>query len=256
VALALGGLAAVPPADASPYSDAVLEHSVYYWRLGESGAFSLDQNLGVGSGAYFGAQVAKGEPGAIAGDADGSVRLYGAVADDAWASHLVIGSDAYVAAPGRWEFGWEIWIKPASLDGNTRRIVSAENAAGGYLLGARADALVFSRYTRSAGGAAWNTLSAPAPAVGAWTHVVALYDGARMSLYVNGRPAASRPSTMHLPSWGEQPPWSGGDVVRLGAHSHRWLEWDGWLDEAAFYGGTPLTPGVIAEHYAIATPTR
>src|SRR5262249_10281250 len=152
-----------------------------------------------------------------AGD-NGSVRLFGAVADGVW----------------------EIWVRPAGLDTHTRRIVAAENAEGGYLIGARADALVFSRYTHGT----WNTLSAPPPPLGRWTQVVAAYDGTRMTLYVNGAQVAERSSTLSLPDpWS----WDAGDVVRLGAQSHRWLEWDGWLDEAAYYGRAgALTPSAIA----------
>ena len=37
----------------------------------------------------------------------------------------------------------------------------------------------------------------------------------------------------------------------------KWLEWDGWLDEAAYHnnqsGGAVLTPATIEDHYRLAT---
>jgi hypothetical protein len=47
------------------------------------------------------------------------------------------------------------------------------------------------------------------------------------------------------------------DFIRLGAHTGKWLEWDGWLDEAAYHnnqsGGAVLTPATIEDHYRLAT---
>jgi len=239
-------LGSAPAAQAGTYEDAVLAHSLWYWRLGEAGAFSIDRNGGVGSTARYGSQVTPQEPGALAHESNGSVRLFGAVADGVWESSVWIDYEgAYVEAPGRRPFAWEIWVKPASLDAATRRIISAETTAGGYLVGARSNALVFSRYTRSPD--AWSTLSVPAPEIGEWTHVAATYDGTRMALYVNGALAASRTSTLELPAW--TPPPSGHDVARLGGHSLKWLEWDGWLDEASY--ARTLPADAIAEHYRL-----
>jgi hypothetical protein len=44
----------------------------------------------------------------------------------------------------------------------------------------------------------------------------------------------------------------GRDVIRLGAHTRKWLEWDGWLDEAAHYGRS-VTAAMIEDHYRLAT---
>lgn len=246
VTAALFLLGSAPAAHARTYEDAVLEHSLWYWRLGEAGTFSIDRNGGVGSTVQYGNQVTPQEPGALAQNSNGSVRLFGAVADDIWESNLWIDYEgAYVEAPGRRPFAWEIWVKPASLDATTRRIISAETMTGGYLVGARKDALVFSRYTKAP--EAWSTLSVPAPAIGEWTHVAATYDGTRMALYVNGALAASRTSTLELPAW--TPPPAGHNIARLGGHSLKWLEWNGWLDEASY--ARTLPADAIAEHYRL-----
>jgi Concanavalin A-like lectin/glucanases superfamily len=261
--LGVGLLTAAPAAHARSYHDVLVKDSTYYWRLGvPSGAG--DQRGGVDSSLAYGQQVKSGEPGALAAGDDGSVRLFGAVPDGVWESHLTLDTSPG-AARGRTPFGFEIWVKPASLDGNTRRIISAENTSGGYLVGARSDRLVFSRYVHAGAGTTWNTIAVAPPAIGRWTHIVASYDGAVMRLSVNGRLAGSRQSTMSLPADWTTPYMAlppnyltfGHDFIRLGAHTGKWLEWDGWLDEAAYYnnqsGGAVPTPAMIEDHYRLAT---
>jgi hypothetical protein len=252
----VGVPATAPAALARSYEDLVLKTSSYYWRLGVPSG-GLDRNLGVDSGLAYGSQVKSGEPGALAVGDDGSVRLFGAVRDGIWASNLQLDSISGTARR-RTPFTWEIWVKPASLDATTRRIISAENGSGDYLVGARSDRLVFSRYASTASGTTWNTITVAPPAIGRWTHLVASYDGKAMQLYVNGRLAGTRASTVSLPDdWTTPYMWDrrtgdlGRDTIRLGAHSYKWLEWDGWLDEAAL--GGPLSPAIIEDHYRLAT---
>jgi hypothetical protein len=258
----VAALAAAPVALARSYEDAVMQSSTYYWRLGVP-SYGFDRDGGVDSSLYYGRQVASGDPGALVTGDDGSVCLSGAVPDGVWESSLQLDTSPGPAR-GRAPFTWEIWVKPASLDANTRRIVSAENESGGYLVGARSDRLVFARYAQTPAGTTWNTLSVPPPPVGRWTHIVATYDRSVMRLYVDGRLAGSRPSDVSVPAdWTTPYEWNprtdafGRDVIRLGAHSRTWLEWDGWLDEAAYYntltGGSVLTPAMIADHYRLAT---
>jgi concanavalin A-like lectin/glucanase superfamily protein len=261
--LGVGLFTAAPIAHARSYEDVLIKDSTYYWRLGVPSG-GRDQRDGVDSSLAYGHQVKSGEPGALAAGDDGSVRLFGAVPDGVWESHLTLDTSPG-AARDRRPFGFEIWVKPASLDANTRRIVSAENAGGGYLVGARSDRLVFSRYARTRAGTTWDTIAVAPPAIGRWTQIVASYDGAVMRLYLNGRQAGSRQSTVSLPADWTTPYMPlppdyldfGHDFIRLGAHTGKWLEWDGWLDEAAYYNnlseGAVLTPAMIEDHYRVAT---
>src|ERR1700750_3095084 len=194
--LGVGLFTAAPAAHARAYEDVLMKDSTYYWRLGVPSG-GRDQRDGVDSSLAYGHQVQSGEPGALAAGDDGSVRLFGAVPDGVWESHLTLDTSPG-AARGRRPFGFEIWVKPASLDASTRRIVSAENASGGSLVGARSDRLVFSRYARTRGGTTWNTIAVAPPAIGRWTHIVASYDGAVMRLYVNGPQAGSPQSKAGL----------------------------------------------------------
>jgi hypothetical protein len=83
-----------------------------------------------------------------------------------------------------------------------------------------------------------------------------------MRLFVNGRLAGSRTSRLSLPAdWitpymgdpqNRWPDGLGRDIIRLGGHTRGWLEWDGWLDEAAYYGGT-IPPAMVEDHYRLGT---
>jgi Concanavalin A-like lectin/glucanases superfamily len=244
------------------YARAVIaDHPSYYWRLGESGG-SPDAMGDASADATYGTQVTALVPGALAGG-DVAVGLSGATPDNVWESHVAAGDGAHTIAPGTAHFGIEIWARPDTLDGNSRRIASRELPAGGYLLAARADALVFSRFVHTAGGDQWSTLSAPPLPLHAWSYLVADYDAdGVMRLYVNGQLAGQLASSLQLPDDPGDGTAAGGRFL-LGASSRLWnpldpaahayLEWDGALDEAAFYGptATNLTPRQIRHHWRI-----
>src|SRR5262249_42683723 len=160
-------------------------------------------------------------------------------------------------------FGIELWVRPDFLDGNSRRIVSRELRSGGYIVAARSDALVFSRFTLDPGGDHWSTLSAPPLPLHEWSYVVANYDeDGVMRLYVNGVLAGGLASSLSLPDDPNDGPSAGGRFL-LGASGRLWnpadpathafLEWDGTLDEAAFYGpdATNLSDDEIMCHWKL-----
>jgi hypothetical protein len=88
----------------------------------------------------------------------------------------------------------------------------------------------------------WDTLTVPL-ATGAWTHVVATYDGVTMRLWTNGRLAGELGSTLRDRQ---------GGYLTIGATVRGWLEWDGRIDEAALYRG-PLTARQVADHHRAGT---
>lgn len=250
------------------YAAAVIrDHPSYYWRLGEPGG-SPDVIGHAEADALYGTQVTPLLPGALACGDDVAVGLSGAIPDNIWESHVVAGDGARTIAPGTAHFGIEIWVRPDLLDGNSRRIASRELPAGGYLLAARADALVFARFVHTPTGDQWSTLSAPPLPLHAWAHLVANYDAdGVMRLYVNGQLAGSLASSLQLPDDPGDGTPAGGRFL-LGASSRLWnlanpathayLEWDGALDEAAFYGptATNLSASEIQRHWLIGSTCR
>jgi hypothetical protein len=226
----------------------------HYWRFGESSgldANDLAKPCKYGPGRY-GEQVALGLPGAIDGDADTAAGFDGATPDGVWGSSVGTWCPDYTS-PHLAPVTVEAWIKPARLDGRSRRIFSREDSWGGAIVGARADGLVFSRFvvahtvrrwdtalrryvdTRYAGRA--TTLRVPVR-TGEWSHVVAGYDGRRMTLAVDGRLVAERTSDVPVSAL----------TTRIGANHNGYLEWDGLLDEVALYDRA-LTPAEAAKHY-------
>jgi hypothetical protein len=233
----------------------------YYWRLGKPGG-SRDEMGHAEADALYGTQVTPLLPGALC-EGNIAVGLAGAIQDDIWESHVVAGDGAHTIAPGTAHFGIEIWVRPDFLDGNSRRIAARELPAGGYLLAARDDALVFARTIHTPSGDQWSTLSGPALPLHEWTHLVANYDAdGVMRLWVNGQLAGSLASSLQLPDDPGDGTASGGRFL-LGASprlwnpadpaTHAYLEWDGALDEAAFYGptATNLSAEAIQRHWSI-----
>jgi hypothetical protein len=144
---------------------------------------------------------------------------------------------------GRAPFTLEAWIRPRRLNGHTRRVFSTEASAspprdGGYLVGVRADGLVFSRYAAGR----WSTLRTDVTA-GAWQHVAATYDGTTMRLYVNGRLRDERASAIDLPPW--RTTW-----FSIGSKSGAYKFFAGGVDEAAVYTRALDAHRVLAHYQA------
>ncbi|ADB52914.1 LamG domain-containing protein [Conexibacter woesei] len=172
-----------------------------------------------------------------------------------WQSHLIGDPDGVVApAPGTESFALAIWVKPRTLDGNSRRIGGHEQQEGGWFVAARSDRLTFSRYQRLPLGTAWSTVTINRGLpLDRWSFVVAAYGTDRvMRLYVDGAEAGRLESNLQLPP--TPPPvfpdehYPDRGRLVLGASGRTWsasdpssrmyLEWDGALDEAAVYRRT------------------
>jgi hypothetical protein len=260
------GVAAAPGHAESAYERAVVRETGapvwYYLRLGDAQAQETAENVvgphaGWGPpGGTYGSQVVRGRPGALAGDPDTAAEFLGGVADGVWQSHVRSWEDGPVAS-GRGTFSVEAWVKPRALHDSARRIFRSEDQTGGYLLAARRSGLVFARYTKAGTHVfgnwrdhesrtvptRWSTVTAPV-SPGVWTHVVGVYDGDAVRLYVNGVQVGSRPSTFDLAMTDPE--------MGIASTTAGWLEWDGLLDELAVYYGA-LTPDEVARHYRIGT---
>ena len=204
--------------------------------------------------SHYGEQVTLGLPGALAGDPDTAAGFDGATPDRVWGSSVGVACGPVPDWGQNDPFTMEAWIRPDRLDGNSRRVFARENVNGGTIVAARADGLVFSRFVKAHDVYVWDpdppqirkihwpeqwaTLTAPVTP-GVWTHVVAAYDGVRMSLIVNGRLAAQRTTSIPV----------NNSNLRIGANYNGYLEWDGLIDEAATYSAN-LTVAQAAAHYA------
>lgn len=223
----------------SRYRAAVLaDDPILYLRLGEASGTTAREEIAATHGTYSLGGLAYAAEGALAGDPDtamtftdglGSLRIPGAAAE----------FDAL--AP----FAIELWLKPAEGNSSLGFVVDHQTYAGGrngWLLRAGANGLALERWNDNAS----NAIGAPALTVGTWHHVVAMFDGSRQYLYVDGSLAASGDTAQTLPSRG-----SFFSVGNQNCSCGSTNAFRGTVDELAIYA-KPLTQQRILAHLAAA----
>jgi hypothetical protein len=201
-----------------------------YYRLGErSGSTACE--LVAGRNGTLGGGVSLGQTGALAGDPDTSAGLAGT------GSVRVPSSSALSASRA---LSLEAWIRPDTVTDSQ----TVARKDGEYLL--RADGSRAAFRVWSSKGIVELT-SPPVLAAGAFQHVVCVYDGASMRIYVNGRQVAARSASGLVRTT--------GNPLYLGASLGSYDFMRGGLDEVAFYGAA-LASSAITRHYEAALATE
>lgn len=197
-----------------------------YWRLGETSGTTAAASSGSVTGTYTGVYTL-GVSGGIAGDANAAVRLAGGYVDMG-DNHDFTGTAS---------FSLEAWVRPTTIDGTSRRIVSkALGGLQGFELFVNSGSGI--SFQRIAG--ATNTVTASSPPLTTWSHVVATYDGTTMRLYVNGSLASSAASALSL--------IDNAAAFRVGNSALGTDGWAGDLDDVAVYGGV-LNATQVQNHF-------
>jgi hypothetical protein len=222
-------VAAVP---AQPYPDLVLgSHPVGYWRLDDTGSTEADSS-GNGNSGHDVDAVTHGVAGALAGSTDTAVQLAGGYVDVPNAAALAITGP----------FTLEAWVRPTTVTSQQAIIEKYDRPApNGYVLRIAANGVLnaFVNGPTSLSVAAGATALTP----NAWQHVVSVYDGTTLSIYLDGFVDGSVTVT--------QPPGAGADDVRLGARGDdTGLRLVGGLDEVAIYP-VALSVADIQGHYLL-----
>ena len=170
---------AEPPSPSSYRRTVLRDMPRAYWRLDEESGTAAHDEIG-GSLALYGGGPQLGRPGALGGQAGTAVGLDGV--DD---------SLEVLDGPGLGSAGAmavEAWVLPSALPAGSASILRKD---GQFLLRLRANGTVNFRLWKA--GATYEASSLPGTVSdGAWTHLVASWDGAEMRLYANGRLIASR----------------------------------------------------------------
>ncbi len=213
------------------------------WRLGEpAGSRTFFDSLNANAGAALGGGLSFAQTGALDGDANTAASFNGT--DD----YLDLG-DRFDFA-GTSSFTAEAWINRGTANeaGGLRRIFDKVNAVSptdGWRVSivpasdaANAQKIRFERR----GSAQSSVDSATRTVAGRWYHVAVSYNGASMSVYVNGVLESSTASSASIGdtanplrlAWGPQ----------AGSAEH----YGGTIDEAAIYN-TALSATRIADHY-------
>ncbi|HEX8724310.1 MAG TPA: LamG domain-containing protein, partial [Gemmatimonadaceae bacterium] len=245
-----GGHDASPPDDSGtdaegdvvsgpPYVLAVLaDQPVAYWRFGESSGTRAADASGHGNDATYVGGVTLGAPGAIFGDPDTAASFDGSSGFVDAANRFVFGGDQ--------AFSLEAWVNAASVGGYLG-IVSRNDAAmgppsEGYLLfvGPSDGPIGFQRID----GSNLTTVSSTAtPTAGSYVHVVAVFDGVDMYVYVDGELQGTQTGNFNL----------GGamsDFVVAAEAGGTGNFFSGAIDEVAVYD-KPLTADRIKAHWVI-----
>jgi Concanavalin A-like lectin/glucanases superfamily/Bacterial Ig-like domain len=217
---------AAPPPPVG-YRGAVLQDSPRtYWRLNETSGTTVRDEVGATLASYRGG-VLLGRSGALASAPDPAVGLNGLNAGISVLSGPNGNSGAMT---------FETWLLPTTMPASSASIARKD---GQYLVRLQSNGAAVFRLWK---GAVAYELASPAGTVGdgAWTHLVASWDGTTMRIYANAVLVASRalaaPADVSLNSL----------TVGSSFNSYDWFA--GALDEAAFYD-TALPEARVRAHF-------
>ena len=208
------------------------------WPLGGEFGDVAHDVFGGAPGSYTQALHASVSDGALQGVSDPAARFDGT-------NDALIVPDAPDYA-GNVPYTFEMWVRPLHIDGTYRYLMSRETTSAGQRQGTgvwlSSAGLGFERISA---GAKTGVTYMPGLPVGAWSYVVATYDGQVMRLYVDGTEVGSRVSTASLAQF------AGPTVIGAGSKSGYF---QGDIDEVAAYPKALARAHFIA-HYAAATST-
>ncbi|MBX3233105.1 MAG: LamG domain-containing protein [Labilithrix sp.] len=231
-----GGTADVLDGERSAYARAVLQDGpIAYFRLGEDAGTETTSENGRHSGKLMGGAVL-GAPGLLRDEPSTALTL------DGHDARVDLGQsfDFDERAP----FSIELWFNAHTLSGQYRMLVMKQSSGQieAHNLYAESGRIVFERYVDGGGVKAQHSGSVP---MGRAVHVVARYDGATMSLFVDGRMEAET-ADARLAAKKSGPFFIGGDGSGLESL-------DGEIDEVAIYDKA-LSVERIRAHYAAGRP--
>lgn len=234
---------------------------VAYYRLNTTNPVPAEVpavNLGTLGEAFDGQYQAmagsRGLPGALAGDSSTSVSIDGAIGQQ-----IVVPFSAVYNPNG--PFTIEFWAKPANNDGGNHAVatsmINGQNPANGddrsgwCVRHNGMDWQILLGYDHSDGATFYGTTLTAAGTVvaGEWQHVVAVYRGATVSLYVNGVEAATdTPAFPMLPNFAAP--------LILGDRGYTGWDYNGQLDEFALYPSALAAADILAHYNNGRNPNR
>jgi hypothetical protein len=228
-----------PAVATKSYADTVKEDApVAYWRLDETSGEIAKDSIGSSDGNYLNG-VVLGRPGALVGDtnkAAGFVITNLTKVDVPW-------SDALNAPV----FTAELWAKVTGNGTYRSAMTSRESSPqAGYIFYAE-PGNTWQFWIGSSDPLGWSVVQGPAVQLGAYAHLVGVYDGTNSYFYVNGVLAGQKTAVLAPNSL---------NPLRIGAGASEGdgdFFFQGDVDEAAIYN-TALSEDRILAHYVAGFP--
>lgn len=228
------------PTSSAYVREVLADGPVLYQRFGERQGPTARDEIGTRSGTYA-PRAALGSPGAVASDDDSAVTFDGTV-------------EARVVQPpgldfaGDAPFSVEIWARPTSIPAYSwvvdHQVYGATRGGWGLLF--TPERITFERWANDlSAGVSWTVR----PDTSRYQHVVAVFDGTRVLLYVDGVAVADEPNDVRLPV--TDGAWTVGGQ-NCSCPSSNFV---GSLDELAIYD-KPLSGDRVRAHYARASASR
>jgi hypothetical protein len=151
-------------------------------------------------------------------------------------------------------FTIEFWANPSGSDGDDVALGNRTSASprGGWAFFQRAGAVGWNlRMYNGSGTATGVDITGGTSTIGAWSHVVGVWDGTNATLFVNGVDTSATGT-----NGAGYRPNDPGITLSIGSHdlASGSSPYEGLVDETAFYGSA-LTPAQIAAHYSAASNT-
>lgn len=221
-------------AAASPYATAVLgDAPLAYWRLDEPSGTVCHDSSGHGNDATYLGAVGLGVAGPLVGDPDTAAQFNGADAK------IDVGDKFDFA--GSAPFSIEMWARPDVIDSTYRHVETkmlytdaGQPGTGIYFYFHAGNGLGFERWNNNFTD---DGLGDTAVTTAQWLHVVGTFDGATMTLYVNGAQVMSKPTAIVVAANGVHLLWA--------------QSFQGALDELAIYDHA-LPSARVQAHYQAA----
>lgn len=217
----------------SAYAQVVLsDQPLGYWRLDEGNGPTAASMVTTGPDGTYSPGCFFGAPGALLGNA--AVKFDGASCRIDFGNVFPFEDMA--------SFSLEAWVNPGVPDSPLGRICSKEEAGAnkhqGYALLLDGSEVSFDRWLNDA----VDSVNAASPlAQGRFSHVVATYDGTRLSVYIDGELSSWEDTTKALMNV------SNSFMVGASSLSNDFF-FQGVLDEIAVYG-TALSATQVRAHY-------
>ena len=219
----------------SGYAQVVLaDQPLGYWRLDERNGPTAASLVDTGPSGTYARGCIFGTAGAVDAGNNAAVQF------DGFSCRIEFGN--VFAFEGQALFSLEAWVKPGVPDSPLGRICSKEDEGAGkhqgYALLLDGSTVSFDRWLDDALDSA---NAASSLTQGIFSHVVATYDGTRLSVYINGQLSSSEDTTKALVNV------SAPFVVGASSLSAQFFE--GVLDEIAVYD-TALSDERVVAHYS------